>query len=218
MSLRLGVLSLVGLAAVALQAALPSPLRGQGDDRPVGLTVDPVTGAASVVMTDLLAEPRLQQALEDGLPLRIRVRVELWRDRFFDQPAGSFEWRMNFVMDPLGGGLRVLGPGPPPRDVMLESVDAARASLETVLQPPLRPREEGRFYYLVWLEVETLSLSDIEELQRWLRGEVGPAVTNQEEMGDAFETGFGRLFVRALGLPTRRIRITSDRFEHGGGN
>lgn len=211
-----GTLLLIGLAAMAAQALAPSPSVGQEAGDPATLIVDPRTGAAIVVLTDLLGEPRLEQALEDGLPLRIRVEVELWRDRFFDQQVGAFEWRMTFLMDPLGGGLRVLGPGPPPRDIMLESLDAARANLETVLEPPLRPREEGRYYYLGSLEVETLSLSDIEELQRWLRGDVAPAVTNQEEMGDALETGLGRLFVRALGLPTRRIRLISDRFDHPG--
>lgn len=214
---RLGTVLLLALASLGTEVAVPAPAGGQEGGDPASLIVDPRTGAAIVVLTDLLGEPRLEQALEDGLPLRIRVQVELWRDRFFDQQVGGFEWRMNFVMDPLGGGLRVLGPGPPPRDIMLESLDAARAGLETVLEPPLRPPEEGRYYYLGWLEVETLSLSDIEELQRWLRGEVAPAVSNQEEMGEALETGLGRLFVRALGLPTRRIRLTSDRFDHPGG-
>ena len=217
MRTRRATLLLFGLASLGAQALAPAATRGQGVEDPASLIVDPQTGAAIVVLTDLLGEPRLEQALEDGLPLRIRVQVELWRDRFFDQQVAGFEWRMNFLMDPLGGGLRVLGPGPPPRDIMLESLEAARASLETVLEPPLRPREEGRYYYLGWLEVETLSLSDIEELQRWLRGDVAPAVTNQEEMGDALETGLGRLFVRALGLPTRRIRLSSDRFDHPGG-
>ena len=127
MNRRWWVLVLIGLACLAGQSFLSPPVLGQEADRLATLSLDPETGAATVMMGDLFAEPRLQQALEAGLPLRVRVQVELWRDRFFDRQVGAFEWRMNFVMDPLGGGLQVLGPGPPPQDLLMASLDEARA-------------------------------------------------------------------------------------------
>jgi hypothetical protein len=76
----------------------------------------------------------------------------------------------------------------------------------------VQPRRSGRFYYLATLEVETLSLSDLEELRRWIRGEVQPAVEGRAPAGRAVERGLRRVFVRLLGLPTRRFETRSEIF------
>ena len=47
---------------------------------------------------------------------------------------------------------------------------------------PLKPREQGRYYYLGQVQVETLSLTDLEELQRWLHGDLAPAVKGDQTM------------------------------------
>lgn len=207
----------LGLVSALLVLGLPEGGAAQDPGDPVSVQLDPGSGSVTLIMGDLLSDSRLVSALESGLPLRVRIQVELWRDEFFDDQQGSFEWRMNFVKDPLGDGLRVLGPGPPERDVILSSLEEAQSGLETSIPIPLRPTRGGRYYYLGWVEVETLSLSDIEELQRWLGGELEPAVSGSEQVRDAFESGMGRLLVRTLGLPTRRIRIRSQTFTIDGG-
>ena len=70
----------------------------------------------------------------------------------------------------------------------------------------------GRFYYLVTLNVETLSASDLEELRHWLRGQARPAVAGKQPVGRAVETGVRRFFVRLLGLPTRRYEARTPIF------
>ncbi|HEU0051954.1 MAG TPA: hypothetical protein VFQ39_02210, partial [Longimicrobium sp.] len=78
--------------------------------------------------------------------------------------------------------------------------------------PDMRPERAGRYYYLARLEVETLSLSDLEELRRWLRGEARPAVAGEKPVGRAVERGLKRFFVRLLGLPARRYEARTHVF------
>ena len=80
----------------------------------------------------------------------------------------------------------------------------------------LAPDEAGSYYYLGRIEIETLSLSDLEELRRWLRGELAPAVGGDETVGGALGRGMRRLFVRALGLPAVRYETRTPEFDWGG--
>ena len=98
---------------------------------------------------------------------------------------------------------------------MLDSLPMVRAALRNAFSLPLRPPEPGRFYYLGQVEVETLSLSDLEELQRWLRGDLAPAVAGEERVENAVGRGVQRAIVRMLGLPARRFRVRSPPFEVG---
>jgi len=91
--------------------------------------------------------------------------------------------------------------------------DECEAALERAFQPPIRPPGPGRYYYIAVMNVETLSMSDLEELRRWLRGEARPAVTGGKPVGQAVETGLRRFFVRLLGIPTRRYDVRTDVFE-----
>ena len=201
---------------VCLGAALPAPGFAQDDDAPpVSLTVTPGSGELGVELGDLLGDGGLRRAIHQGLPLRISVEAELWQDRFFDSQRGEAEWRASVVYDPVGRNYRVEVQGAPPSTV--GSLDEAGSILRDRFELPLAPVREGRFYYLVEVEMETLSLSDLEELQRWLRGNLAPAVSGENDMGGALGSGVRRLFVRALGLPARRIRLRTPTFEIEGG-
>ena len=93
-------------------------------------------------------------------------------------------------------------------DTLPEVHDALRSGFHL----PLRPREQGRYYYLGRVEVETLSLSDLEELQRWLRGDLAPAVVGDEAVQTAVGRGVRRALIRILGLPARRFRVRTPAF------
>ncbi len=100
-----------------------------------------------------------------------------------------------------------------PSDVRrFSSFEAARAAVEGVHALGLRPMRSGRFYYTAVLELETLSLSDLEELERWLQGELEPAVSGEGSVPGAVGRGVKRLFIRVLGLPARRYEARSDWF------
>jgi hypothetical protein len=62
------------------------------------------------------------------------------------------------------------------------------------------------------MEVETLSLSDLEELRHWLQGDLGPAMDRNNELGSALGRGLRRILVRALGLPMQRFEARTQVF------
>lgn len=141
--------------------------------------------------------------------------AELWKDGFFDSQRGRAEWRASIVFDPLAQHYRVATDTDGGTELAADSLTAVQEALQESFALPLKPAEEGRFYYLGEVVVETLSLSDLEELQRWLRGDLAPAVAGDEEVGNAMGRGVRRILVRMLGLPTRRIRVRSPVFEIG---
>ncbi len=70
----------------------------------------------------------------------------------------------------------------------------------------------GTYYYDAKLEVEILSLGDLEELEHWLRGEVaGEGVTGTGLFG-ALGRGFKRLFIRLIGLSARKYEARTETF------
>jgi hypothetical protein len=62
------------------------------------------------------------------------------------------------------------------------------------------------------MEIETLSLSDLEELERWLQGELQPAVSGKRSVPGAVGQGAKRIMIRMLGLPTRRLEAKTEKF------
>jgi len=67
----------------------------------------------------------------------------------------------------------------------------------------------------VTLEVEVLSMSDLDEIDRWLRGELRPAVRGKRNPGTALGRGLSRLATRLLGGENRRYEQRSPMFRVG---
>lgn len=180
---------------------------------PMDLQLQGGDGSVRVILGEILENPAARQSLESGLPLRIRIVVELWRDRFVDALEGRHEWRATVLLDPLAN--RYLVETEDGASAELTSLAEARAFLQTRLQVPLAPVREGRHYYLAHLELETLSLSDLEELRRWLQGDLGPALEGRrQEASGAVGRGLRRLLVRVLGLPVQRYQTRTATFDH----
>ena len=169
------------LLILAFLGAGASPLAAQ-DEAPLRLQVIPETGEATVEMGNILGDGPLLEAVHSGLPLRIRVQTQLWKDGFFDNEVGRHEWRASIIFDPLTRRYRIHATGQSTATREVNSLDEARLALQQTLDIPLRPRDSGRFYYLADVEMETLSLTDLEELERWLQGELGPAVAGDEDV------------------------------------
>lgn len=205
-----------GTRLTALFAATFATQTPQQPVRPLHLEVDPSTYALSFRLGASVADPRLEQVLSSGLPLRLTVRAELWRDRFVDGLADQESWRAVLVYEPLEGRYRLRISSSPAAERSFRSLEEAGAALQHPVRLRLRPERPGRYYYLATLEVETLSLSDLEELRRWLRGELGPAVSGEREPESALATGLQRLLIRVLGLPNRRFEVRTATFQVGG--
>jgi hypothetical protein len=199
------------LLALALGVVLPHPSASAQQTGPL-LRIDVVEqgGAPRVTLGPVLTNEGVRSSLESGLPVRIRVVTELWRDRTFDALEGRHEWRATVRLDPLTS--RYLLDTSQGEGAEAASPAAARSFLQNRLIPPLAPARNGRFYYIAKIEVETLSLSDLDELRRWLRGDTGAVVGGQEETGSLLGRGLRRLLVRALGLPVQRYETRTPGF------
>lgn len=200
---------LSGLLSLALMLlAGPAPAQ----EHPV-LTVQTGGAAAGhparVRAQGVLHDRALREALLSGLPLRFSLRVELWRQAFFDRLVHTERVDLAVMHDPLDEAFTLTDLEGEQR---FSSLAAAEAALERALWSTHRPSGRGRFYYLAVLEVETLSLSDLEELQRWLRGEARPAVEGRRTVRAAVESGLRRAVVRIARLPTRRHEARSPSF------
>ncbi len=199
-------LALLLLGLLLWAGAAPAQAR-----RPLGVGV----GAAAagwrpvVRLRGMLDDGDLREALASGLPLRLRFRIELWQKDLFDRLAGTQRVSLAVLQDPLEGSYTVETGRSEQRFPTLPEVEAA---VEAALASTLHPARQGRYYYIAQLEVETLSLSDLDELRRWLRGEARPAVEGRRPVGRAIESGLRRAMVRIIGLPERRYEARSATF------
>jgi hypothetical protein len=207
----------VARLASALLILLLLAARSTAQERPpLALDVAPGSGELMLRLGDLLADQGVSSALHSGLPVRIRVVAELWKDRLFDSEEARAEWRATVVYEPLERTYRVQTSSSGDEERVVSSLDDAGRVLSRRVMIGLRPEERGRYYYIAHLEAETLSLSDLEELARWLRGDLAPAVAGEERMEGALGRGVNRLLVRVLGMPAKRERVKTPAFDATG--
>ena len=198
----------VGKAGLAAQARLE--VRLAPDTGAVG-TRAPVTR-----VRDLLDDTRWLSALESGLPLRLHFRLQRWHSRgsWFDDVERTVDWdvvvrreplREEYVVETTLSGRRTVRRYP--------TSEALEAALGYSYLVRIAPRARGTYYYQVLLTLTTLSDSDLAELERFLRGDLGGAAAGQDGVGDALGRGARRLLLRLAGLPSLKLDGRSDRFE-----
>jgi hypothetical protein len=159
-----------------------------------------------------LDDPALREAVRSGLPLRLRFTIELWRDQLFDDLVDRSRWTLVLQYEPLSGVYRVLDPRTDSVTTFATYRDASIA-LSRPGAPAMAPGRPGRYYYLATLEIGTLSLSDLDELEDWLKGELQPAVSGGGSLSGAIGRGLKRLLIRVLDLPVRRFLARSRKFD-----
>jgi hypothetical protein len=203
-------------AAAALMLIGGTFTAGPAAAQDPSLTIRPLPDSAYrpiVRVERVLADDALEEAARSGLPLRVRIRVELWKDGWIDHLAAQDAHSAVVVFEPLAAEYLVRSNPGPSAALRFPTYAAARRAVEREFIPPIRPRAPGRYYYTATLELETLSLSDLEELERWLQGELQPAVTGDRSIPGAVGQGAKRLMIRLLGLPARRLEARSGKFE-----
>ena len=93
--------------------------------------------------------------------------------------------------------------------VLEDASGAVEAPYKTTIS---LPKKGQRGYYNLLLDVETLSLSDLDEVERWLRGELKPAVSGKKNPGTALGRGVRTLVVRLLGGEKRHYEARTGAF------
>jgi hypothetical protein len=199
------LLTFGGAGALAAQAPADSA------PRPPRLTVTIHRDSAGALAGALVRAERLMAdgvaagALRQGFSARFAFRVGLWRDgRFVDREERNLTWENVVLMDPVAGRYELVrSTGDVERHAALDALDRALAVPALVELAP--SQSDARYYVVASVEMTMLSVSEVEEIERWLRGDLSRAVTERGDIGDALGRGARLVLVRLSGLPTRRI-------------
>jgi len=207
------------VAALLATTALARPAAAQAVPR-----LDLVLPAQNALLRDgptlrgsnLLADSQLRDLVRNGFPARFSFRVELWSTGgFFNSLQASTAWDVIVRYDPLERVyevVRITGD----RAVALgrfQDVAGAGDAVDRAVRVPLNAPSRSRYYYAATVDVEVLSLTDLDELERWLRGELRPAVSGRKNPGTAVTRGVRTLVVRLLGGTKRHIEARSATFK-----
>jgi hypothetical protein len=186
------------LGALALVATGAAPLAAQ---RRVTLGVTPPASASSgpiVTSANLFADPDMRDLVRSGFPASLRFRLELWRvGGLFNDLEGQQEWELIIQYDPSAQRYRVVQrQNGHVEDVgSFATLATAQSILERPLRSPLMPERAGsRYYYSITLDIEALSVSDMDQLERWLRG-----ARSGGTAASALGSGVRTLMLRMLG-------------------
>jgi uncharacterized protein DUF4390 len=210
----------LALAAIAI-AARPAALEAQGRQGvrlEARLAADSAANGARnpVVRSEhLLEDDRWLTALRSGLPVRQHYRIEVWRSRegWFDLFDRQTEWDVVVRHEPLLDQYTLLTiTGSRVQERRYATLDALNAALGFSYQVNIRPQRQGEYYYAAALEISTLSDSDLDELERFLEGDLEGVAGGREGIGDALGRGATRLLLRLAGLPSLRIEARTERF------
>ena len=164
----------------------------------------------------VLTSGQIRSLVSNGFPARMHYKLEQWAvGRIFDNLKRTVEWDIVVRFDPLAKTYQVYHVSGTQATHLGDNADfslaaaIAEAPYVTVMPPP---KKGQRSYYSLVLEVESLSLTDLDEVERWLRGELKPAIRGDKNPGTAVSRGLGTLFVRLMGGDKRRYEARSGKF------
>lgn len=194
-----------------VQLDIVLPPRGADAGNGLAPGLGPYIGFAHV-----FDDEQTRELVRAGFPAQLHFRLELWRvGRWINELERSLEWDLVVGYDPatqsyrvrrrVGSQIEDLGAFP--------TLSSAQSISERPLRVPLAPRRSGRrYYYNLLLDVEALSVSDLDQLERWLRGELRPAVRGENNPLTAIGEGARTLVTRILGGERRHYEKRSATF------
>ena len=165
----------------------------------------------------MLSREKIQKLLLAEFPARLHFQVQLWSEgRFWvDRLQRSTEYDVFVRYIPVEKKYEVIQVQND-RPLSLgkyEAVRDAESAVARAFAPPIRAssmREPQ--YYQVALVVEALSESDLDEVGRWLRGDVEPGMTGEANPASIVSRGVRTLASRLLGGEKSEYEATSARF------
>ena len=205
------------VAALLLWAAA-APLSAQSSDGPrIDIALPTATTSLTVRLRNAIDGGRFEELLRNGFDVRVHMSVELWKmGRFLNDVVAREQWDViihydqfdqTFDVARLDGDDSVAPLG------TYRRLSDAKAAVALPHAPPIgRPGPGQRHYYRVQAEIETLDLKDLDEVSRWLRGELAPAVQGRRNPGTALGRGLRTLASRLMGGEVRRLEARSSPF------
>ena len=187
----------------SLSASDPAPDAGASSAGRVG---------PSVRALDVLAGGQTQDLLRNGFPARLHFRLELWRQAGIASTIqDTREWDVIVEYDPLRKqfrGERLMRDSATSLGEFDRFAQLSAAVAAPVVVPVGPPQRGRRYYFNAVLDVEMLTLSDLGEVEQWLRG-----LRGKRNPTGAIGNGVRRLFLRLLGAERRHYEVRSQTFK-----
>ncbi len=201
--MRWPAIILFAVCSIAAQGGAQGGVQAAHVDILLPARSDLGTQPPAVRTIGVLAAGRTAELIRNGFPARLHYKLERWdAGTFVNDVKATVEWEAIVQYDPLGKTYKVVRATSKNAVVLGEytELNDADAKLAEPFPAPISlPRAGEKTYYAVSLNVEAMSLSDLDEVQRWLRGELRPAVRGHRNPGAAVSSGVRTLFVRILG-------------------
>lgn len=192
----------ITLLALCL-CATPSVAQSPHIDLVLPAAAELSTQPPTVRTIDVLSAGRTSELVRNGFPARLHYKLERWAaGTFVNDVKASSEWEFIVQYDPLAKTYKLIRATPQNAVVIgvYSDLGDADAKLAEPFPAPISvPRRGEKSYYVLSLNVEAMSLGDLDEVQRWLRGELRPAVRGRRNPGVAVSSGLRTLVVRILG-------------------
>lgn len=205
-------------AAVAtlLIALVARPMDAQRVELSVALSADTLVDGRTMrfprLQTTGLLAGRWGQALRNSLPLRLHYQIEIWRSRegWFDQYERMVEWGVVVRHEALFDQYTVTSPqARGAAEVTLPTWQALEEYLASENLVLARPTGRGTYYFHVKLTVTTLSQADLDELERFVRGEAAAAERDRRPSG---RSALWFLLRMTGGLQSETVERRSEKF------
>ncbi len=186
----------------------PQPLCAQ-NQLEVKVVAPTLTSPATAAITGVLSDMAFDKLMRSGFPVRVHVKAELWHSRtFLDEITAEFEWDFFVRFDTFDSEyevVRIVGDSIAPLGRFRKLADAQRVTeLPFALRLPTPPR--GRSSYInVQADVQTIEMSDLDELMGWLRGEARPAIQGKKSATGVVGGAFRSITSRLLGGQVRHL-------------
>jgi hypothetical protein len=165
------------------------------------------TIGATVNALNLFADAGIRDLVRSGFPASLHYKLELWRTGgLFDDLEARSEWDVIVQYDPTAQRYRVVHRQSGQHEDL--GSFATLATAQTVIERPWRstlvPERGGvRYYYTLAMDIEALSVSDLDQLERWLRG------AKSGTAASAVGSGLRTLMLRMLGGEKRHYTARS---------
>ncbi len=176
-------------------------------------------GTPAVRALDLLADGQTRDLMRNGFPARLHFRLDLWTaSGLFNKLQGSRDWDVVARYEPLTKhyrAARIAGDRVTFLGDFAHFPDLAAALAEPYDVALVPPQRGERYYYNAVVDIEMLSLRDLDEVERWLRGDLRPAIHGQRNPGTAVTNGLRTLFLRLIGAQRRHYESRSKPFTAG---
>jgi len=199
-----------------------APIVAQESSVRLGVAVTPATATKEgpwVTSANLLDDSKTRELLRNGFPARIHYRLELWEKGGFtgDDRTSLTEWDVLVAFDPTSQLFNVLrrtpasnGTGVTENFGGFSTLAAAESQFGRPYRAAIHPERSGRFYYDLTVDVQALTVSDLDALQQWLRGSSAPQHSN---VFRGIFSGLGTLVSRILGGDKRKYEQRSEVFD-----